>query len=356
MTTVNFGNTVTLKQAAQLIMAVPDNIFLLEGEPGIGKSSLMGVFEQEYGDAYNYVYFDCANKDLGDVTMPMPNRDTRETEYYPNAVFKMRSGKPMIIMLDEYTKAPQPVQNMLHPLFEVRNPRLGDMPLPKGSIVFLTGNLSGDGVGDNIKGHSLGRITRVRVAKPTAEEWLMWAAENGIDPVMMAWVSQYPHCMESYTSTGQDTNPYIYHPKRMQKSYFSPRSAERGSNIIKVRHMFNSDALVCALAGTIGESAARDIQAFIEYQDQLPSKADIVNNPTTARLPTTSGAAAVMTYTMITLVDKDSINPFMDYLERLAPEWQATFCISIAKDTKKQGLAFKCQKLSNWVAKNEDLL
>jgi hypothetical protein len=162
--------------------------------------------------------------------------------------------------------------------------------------------------------------------------------------------------MESYTSTGQDTNPYIYHPKRMQKSYFSPRSAERGSNIIKVRHMFSSDALICALAGTIGESAARDIQAFIEYQDQLPSKADIVNNPTTARLPTTSGAAAVMTYTMITLVDKDSINPFMDYLERLAPEWQATFCISIAKDTKKQGLAFKCQKLSNWVARNEDLL
>jgi predicted ATPase len=37
---LNFGTTVTLKQAATLIAQVPENRFLLQGEPGIGKTAL----------------------------------------------------------------------------------------------------------------------------------------------------------------------------------------------------------------------------------------------------------------------------------------------------------------------------
>ena len=362
MATLNFGNTVTLKQAAQIIMAVPNNIHLLEGEPGIGKSSIMKIFRMIYAAMYNYVYFDCGNKDLGDVGVPMPDRDTKQMEFYLNAVFQMRSGKPLIIMLDEYTKAPQPIQNMLHTLFEVDNPRLGDVPLPKGSIVFLTGNLSGDGVGDHIKGHSLNRMTYMRVAKPTAEEWLLWAAENDIDPVMMAWVDQNPHCMDSYTvdgakaDEGQKDNPYIYNPKVPQRAYFSPRSAERASNTIKARHLFDADTLICNLSGTIGESAARSIQAFIEFQDQLPKRAEIIKDPLHCRLPEGAPATYVMMYNLITSIDKSCVDAYMDYIVRFAPEWQSTSCISIAKSPAKQAIAFGNQKFAAWVAKNEDIL
>jgi len=86
--------------------------------------------------------------------MPSINRDQQVTEYSPNAILQLQTGKPVVIMLDEFTKAPQPVQNMLHPLLEARNPRLGNIPLPQGSIVFLTGNMASDGVGDNIKAHT----------------------------------------------------------------------------------------------------------------------------------------------------------------------------------------------------------
>jgi hypothetical protein len=356
MTTLNFGSTVTLAQAAQLAMSVTGNVFFFEGEPGIGKTSIVKAFEREYGDTREYVIFNAVNADLGDIAMPMPNRETGETEYYPNAVFKLRSGKPLVLLIDEYTKAPQSIQNVLHTTFEVYKPRLGDIPMPEGSIVIITGNLSSDGVGDNIKGHTLNRITRVRISKPTAEEWLMWAAENDIDPVMMAWVNQYPHCMASYTDDAQKDNPYIYNPRKPQVSYFSPRSAERGSNIIKARHLFDTDSLICALAGTIGESAARDMQAFIEFQDQLPKRAEIIKDPLHCRLPEGAGATAVMTYNMLTSIDKSCVDAYMDYAERLAPEWQATLCISIAKTAAKQAIAFSNQKFAAWVAKNEDIL
>jgi predicted AAA+ superfamily ATPase len=41
MSTINFGTKLTLKQAASVILATPENRYYLQGEPGIGKSSLL---------------------------------------------------------------------------------------------------------------------------------------------------------------------------------------------------------------------------------------------------------------------------------------------------------------------------
>jgi len=358
---IDFGSTISLSEAANLIAAIPDNRFLLEGEPGIGKSSIMKALKAKFGDAYSYAYFDCAQKDLGDIAMPSPNRELRITEYFPNAALNLQSGKPVVIMLDEFAKAPPPVQNMLHPLLEEHNPRLGDVELPEGpngekSIVLLTSNLSTDGVGDVIKGHTLNRVTRVRVAKPDSDQWLEWAVNNDIEPVVMAWVKQFPHALASYTEGNQSENPYIYNPKAMQKSYVSPRSLSRASNIVSKRELISSNALTAALAGTIGEAAARDMQAYIAYQDQLPTWDSIMSKPNDAPIPASAGACAVLIFGAIMKVTKETMQPFMTYLSRFEPEWQACFAINIAKNPTKQSVAFSSSAFANWVQQNEDLL
>jgi hypothetical protein len=354
-TTINFGKELTIEQAVRLTLAVPENIMCWIGEPGIGKSSAMGIFEETLGDAYNYAYIDCANLDLGDVAIPVPDVKTGTTRYLPNSRFRLTEGKPVVIMLDEYGKAMKPVQNMLHPMFEVRNPRLGDMSLPEGSIVFITGNHASDGVGDSLLGHTLGRITRIYIGK-FIEDWLHWAANNDIDGAVMGWVHQYPHCFSSYRDGGQDDNLYIYNPRKMQQAYVSPRSLARASNIIKRRDKFDTDTLIAALSGTIGEAAARDMQAFIEFQDQLPRREQIIKDPMGVKVPKDPGACSVLVYNMIQSVDKESINPYMDFMERMEAEWQSTFCISIAKSTNKQSVAFSSKKFAVWVSRNEDIL
>jgi hypothetical protein len=356
MAAISFGSTVSLTEAADLIIHCPTNKFLLRGEPGIGKSSLMGAFESYFGDAYSYAYFDCVNKDLGDVAMPSINREDRVTEFFPNAVFQLQKGKPMVIMLDEFTKAPQPIQNMLHPMLEARNPRLGDMPLPAGSIVFLTGNLASDGVNDSLKAHTLNRVTMVTVRKSNADEWLAWAVNHNIDPVVMAWVNQFPHCMESYISGDQDGNPYIFNPKKMQGACVTPRSLQLVSPIIANRDKLTPGAMLSAMIGTIGESAARDMHAYVEYQDQLPTWDNIVTNPKSAKVPDAPGACAVLVFGAVTKVDKITIAPFMEYVARMEPEWQAAFAINIAKNPDKQRVAFTAQKFREWVLVNEDIL
>ena len=93
-----------------------------------------------------------------------------------------QDGKPIVLMLDEYSKGAEPVKNMLHPLFEVNDSRLGDENTPDGSIIFSTGNMGSDGVGDNIPAHAYNRMTELGLAsRREADEWIDagWVKVNG---------------------------------------------------------------------------------------------------------------------------------------------------------------------------------
>ena len=354
MSEVNFGKSITLKQASALIQANPETRFLLEGEPGIGKSSLLESIAKGMG--YEYAYIDVPNMDLGDIAMPVIDHDTKTTKYYPNARFKIHEGKPLVIMLDEFTKGADPVKNMLHPMLEKANPRLGDIPISKDTIVFLTGNLSTDGVGDNLKAHSRNRLVPVRIRKPDADEWIEWAMNKGIEAEVIAWVNRFPQVLASYTDGGAGDNPYIYSPKSNQKAFVSPRSLETASNIVRARKHLDPETVIASLTGAIGESGARDMQAYIEFSDQLPTWEATIANPKTTSIPTSAGACAIVVFGAIARMTKDSITPFMEYLGRFDAEWQAVFAINIAKTPSKQGIAFSCKAFSDWVAKNQDLL
>jgi hypothetical protein len=353
MSEVRFGKSITLAQASTLIRTNPETRFLLQGEPGIGKSSMLESIANELG--YDHAYIDVPNMDLGDIAMPVIDHDTKTTRYYPNARFKLHERKPLVIMLDEYTKGADPVKNMLHPMLEKANPRLGDIPLDTNTIVFLTGNMSTDGVGDSLKAHSANRLVPLTIAKPDAEAWLNWAIPKGIEPEVCAWVNRFPHVLASYLD-GHGDNPYIFNPKKPQKAFVSPRSLETASNIVRTRKFNDPDAVIAALTGAIGESGARDMQAYIEFADQLPTWDSTIQDPKHTKIPTSPGACAIVVFGAISRVNKDTIAPFMQYLERFDAEWQAVFAINIAKSKEKQSIAFSAKAFADWVAKNQDLL
>lgn len=355
MADIQFGKTLTLEQAATVILATPENRYLLQGEPGIGKSSLLKMLSAKLPD-HEVAYIDVPNMDLGDIAMPVINHENRTTAYYPNTRFKVHTGKPVLTMLDEFTKGAEPIKNMLHPMLEVANPRLGDISVHPESIVFLTGNLSSDGVGDTLKAHSRNRIIPLNVRKPDADEWIGWAINNGIAPEVIAWVRQFPHALASYTDTSQQDNLYIYNPRKVQTAFVSPRSLERVSNIVKVRNQLDTDTLIASMTGAVGEAASRDMQAYIEFSDQLETWEAIIANPDKAKVPDSAGASAIVVFGAIAKVTKDTIAPFMQYIERFEAEWQACFAINIAKSPTKQAIAFSSAKFAKWVEQNEDLL
>ena len=98
------------------------------------------------------------------------------------------------------------------------------------------------------------------------------------------------------------------------------------------------------------------MEAYIAYQDQLPAWELIIKHPKTTDVPSNAGACFVMAYRAIQAVDKNNIDAWMTYLERFEPEYQAAFCINIAKNPAKQQIAFASKKFADWVRSNEDIL
>jgi hypothetical protein len=358
MTTINFGSRVSLKEAAELIAAIgATNRVMLQGEKGIGKSSIMKMLPNYLHGDYEYAYIDCGNKELGDVAIPFPNRETKETDFFPSAAFKLNTGKPVVIMLDEFGKAPRPVQNMLHPLLEVNKPRLGDTLLPEGSIVFLTTNLAEEGIGDVLLDHTLDRITRVEVRKPTPREWLEWGVENDIHPALLAWVDQTPQVLASFRDDDFDKdNAYVYNPKRVQGKFITPRSLQLASNIMWKRERLSANALTAALIGTVGDAGARDLQSYLQFQDELPKREDIIASPTTTRIPESVAVIITLLFNLERVVDEQNIEKIMTYVCRMETEHQAVFCTMLARSKTKQRIAFRSKDFTKWAADNSDIL
>lgn len=310
---------VTLSQATNLVQTCGHtNTFLLRGAPGIGKSSILTTLARSMPD-YHPCYVDCANLDLGDLGLPLINRDTAipTTAYAPSIRFGAHQTRPVLLMLDELGKASRPVLNMLLPVILER--RLGDHYLPTGSIVFATTNLDTDGVGDNIPSHAYNRMTVVPVANPTAKEWVDWATSSpthAIAPEILAFAEQYPNAFECYADAPDTTNPYIFNPLRHQtRAFCSPRSLAHASHIVSHRKTLG-EATLPALIGTVGEAAARDMDALLSLSDKLPDTSTIINQPDTAPLPKDAGGYFILAFRLSMDADRDNLTALMKYVDR----------------------------------------
>ena len=351
---------VTLNEFANLIEQVGETTTVLgQGEPGIGKSAMLRKIESRL-PTHRPVYIDAALLDLGDIQMPKVSDDS--VRYIPNDMFVSHDGRPLLIMLDEVGKAMRPVQNALLPL--LLEHRIGSTKLPEGSIVFATTNLSTDGVGDAVQAHARNRMCVVQVQKPdagfddegnvTADGWAAWALENDIDPALLAWVKSEPQCLASYTDPAQQDNQYIFNPKRQQTAFVTPRSLEKGSNILKKRMYMTPNALIAALSGTVGESAARNMQAFLTIADALPDWARIIKSPDGTPVPDSPIAQQMLVMSAISRLSKDNVNPWMTYLNRLKLEVQALFASGIMRGTKSN-LVVTNKKFTDWAVQNNFL-
>jgi hypothetical protein len=308
---LNIDNSFTklsLNDVRELILADARNgaraTWGLFGEPGIGKTAMYKDLCNTLG--YPGVFIDAPVTDISDIGIPVPNHETKTTTLYPNGFWGFDPTRPMVIFIDEFSKAPKPVQNVLHGLL-THPRRLGSMLLHPECVVVINGNLTSDNVGDNMLGHTLNRITRIVVAKPDNEEWYDWGCSTGQHPAVLLFAKNNPRAFKSYLDAdfmqldpiSQEMvywpNPPTDHPAaKLPKSraVFTPRSAEMASNILFAKDEGNlpERTLLAALQGTIGNAAARELMACYAVREDTADPREIVANPMTARVPVSPAA------------------------------------------------------------------
>ena len=91
---INLDTQVSLAEAADLIVAVgASNTFHLVGEPGVGKTAMHQVIADKLG--MKAIYIDVPNTELGDLGIPMPDRETGTTTLYPNEHWGFHKDEPL---------------------------------------------------------------------------------------------------------------------------------------------------------------------------------------------------------------------------------------------------------------------
>lgn len=355
-----FNPTLTLKQAADLACTVGKTVTpLLLGEPGIGKSTILKMAQARLGTAYDYVYLDAPTLDQPDLGFAVPDKTESDhvLKFHVNEIFHLHGegkDRPKFILIDEMSKIQVTSVKLAMNRLALDRVLLGK-PLPDGSIVCATGNLTTDGVGDVLKAHGYNRVVAVNIAKPSSPEWMEWAIHNDIDPVLIAFAKFYPQAFESYTDYLRDgkpnENPHIFDPKTNNKQFLSPRSLAMCSPIIKARATLGADTTLTAISGTVGAAAARDLHAYILMADKLQDLDVIEANPDAALVP--DGAAqTIMVFKCAQQVTKQNLSAIMTYIKRFPLEHQAVFAHKVLANEKTRVSFLQSSHFSQWVSDN----
>lgn len=333
---LNIYNTfaVNHQEAATLIKANGSKIsYIIEGEPGSGKSSILKTLKKQMGDKYEYIYIDVPLKDIPDIALSMPDHETQTTKAFINEIWKGKDPtKPKVIMLDEIFKGTPYVQLMMNRLLLEKT--VGDYNLPEGSIVYGTTNFATDGVGDKTNGHTNSRVARIQMRKPTQTEWTSWAINNNINEVVLAWIGQNPAVFSSYKDSevdskahkdGQGIFHYIYHPQHNNMAYVCPRTLELASHQLHNIEVTGESLLTKALIGTLGSKAALDLTALMALGADLPHPDEILKNPAKAKVPKNAAAQMMLIYKSLQYINKDNIAAWTTYFERFPVECFSTW-------------------------------
>ena len=363
---------VSINDCANMIKTVGQVItVIVRGEPGIGKSALLRLRAIQNGDKwrrvgddyptdkYQYIYVDCSNLQYGDLVSMIPVHATKSMEEYVGGILCLDDPRPKVIMFDEVLKLPKAMKPIVTRTMRERT--AGAKAFPKGTEVFGTSNNAEDNVGDTTQAHEGSRVAFVNMMKSGVREWLPWAVENGIDPLIMAWAKMEPSIFDSYMTLSRDelnANPYIYNPWKPQVTFVTLRTLEIANEFVTNEKVLGRDVTMAGLAGCLGEAAANSFETFLELQKDIVEFDTIKASPKTAPIP---GNDIVKLLTLLRTVrhikTQEDLSAVVEYMQRVPiVELQSVWCMNVLKDPNTDRMASRNEYLKQWRLKNTEFL
>jgi hypothetical protein len=338
-------------QVINLIAAVGHKrTIIVEGENGIGKTALFHQLKRlpKFANHIAVDPIDCTQLSDGSVWMPDLDRENGVSRELPNERFGVsksnqrgvNGSKPIIAFLDEIAKAPQFIKNVLAPI--VYEQRVGNYHFVEDSVIFAATNLSIEGLGDSIQAHLRNRLVFVKMRKPTADEWVKWATDAGINPMVIAFVNNEPRVMASFLDyekggvyEGKDMskdNGFVFNPKSTQPAYATPRSLAAAGDILdEGLGILDDTTIEQALIGTVGYTTAESLASFVRFGREICDYARVIKDPKTAPLSDNPTAQLIQVFQFVSRAkDRTEAEAIVTYVWRMRAEMQSIFCNTVA--------------------------
>lgn len=227
----------------------------LWGRAGIGKTQLVKAYAEKNG--FDFAYIAPAQfEEMGDFHgLPQIGTDGRMTYAVPHWVPK--SGRPGILLIDDFNRADERILKGLMQLFQ--DHRLMSWELPENWHILCTANPEQSDYAVTMLDDAM--LTRMLHVSMTfdAKAWAEWASDQGIDDRGISFVLTYPE-----SAMGRLTNP------RTLTSFF--RHTQRLTNLKESAKLVNT--LGCSLLDR------ETVTAFMTYVhdelDRIPTPEEIL--------------------------------------------------------------------------------
>ncbi|HLZ60900.1 MAG TPA: MoxR family ATPase [Ktedonosporobacter sp.] len=238
--------TVTQKQLGDILLntAVVRPVFIW-GQPGIGKSALVQEFAAQIGlPCVSLLGSQLAPEDL----IGVPQIIDGVSRFCPPRM--IARSEPYCLFLDELNACTHEVQKAFYSLIHER--RIGEYMLPQGSIVIGAGNRAQDSaIVKPMSSALLNRMIHVHL-KVSHRDWLEWANNHGIHPLIVEYIQTRPDHLWSA-------------PPKHEEPFSSPRSWHMLSDVLTEYGEKVTDEHVQVLAfGCLSPHHAGQFKAFVK--------------------------------------------------------------------------------------------
>ena len=210
------------------------------GPPGVAKSM---IAQQVAADAARK-YVDVRALLLDPVDLRgIPWRDADGRTRWAPPAFLPPTDDPgrWLINLEELPSAVPMVQAALYQL--VLDRKVGEYELPEGASLIACGNRESDrGVVHRMPTPLASRFVHLEI-RVDAQDWLAWAAANGIAPEVLFYIQMRPDMLHQFD------------PQSREKAFCCPRTWEMASNIVNRRSGLDPTIERALFRGTVGEAA-----------------------------------------------------------------------------------------------------
>lgn len=332
---------VTIQEVTPLIMdclqagLVPNLI----ASPGVGKSDCIRSIAKT--NNLKVIDLRLAQMDPTDLNgFPTLNEDRSRSHYAPPSIIPIEGDRipdgfdGWLLFLDEMNSAPMSVQAAAYKV--VLDKAIGEHKIHPNVAIVCAGNKATDkAIVSRLSTAMQSRLIhfQIRVDQPT---WINWAIEEDIDYRITAFIRFRPDLLHKFD------------PEHDDVTFPCPRTWEFMS---MMSHKWETIPLlkVPLMAGTIGEGPALEFKGFTDIFETLPTKDDIIMNPTGIAVPTEPSTLFAISALLAKVASAVNIDPVMIYILRLPIEFQVIALQSILKDTRE---LLETKPVKDWISIN----
>lgn len=316
---------------------------MVVSSPGIGKSQAVYQVAEQYN--LKVIDFRLAQCDPTDLNgFPRINEKTDRAGYTAMDTFPLE-GDPIpegysgwLLFFDELTSAPKAVQAASYKVILDR--AIGQRKLHKNVAMVAAGNMATDrAIVEEMSTALMSRLVHIHLVVDPIE-FTSHAAANNYDHRITSFINFKPG------------NVYTFNPDHSDETYACPRTWEFVNRVLKTADLTDPD-LLPMLAGVISEGVAREFVMFCRVHESLVKISEIEANPAGCRVSDDPSVLYAMTGSIAYNATKGNLAKLVQYLKRLAIEFQVVCLRDIIRRDPKM---LKEQPIQDWIAVNAGLL